>query len=309
MHLKGRQAGSNGEGSASDFDKPLRVAHLKLRNLALLGSLNRQSQQMDKSLDLSDIVGQYVQLTPEGESHCRGQCPFCSSGEDSLILSVDTRYWCCLSCGADGDRYDFVARSENISRAEAILMVGHHTNSGEPFPHARVKASRPSAKVAETRDSERTAAMVAAPSATKPPKSSKAEAAVSQPGAPKGGSEALLAPFLKFRNIIPSYKGAAILDDESRLIVYDSDYPFSADLAGIGEILAPILVHARTVFSKRGMNAAVPATLTLTSQDLAILVHKSGPADESMLLVVRLENPSDVPVARRLVTSASTKLT
>jgi len=259
---------------------------------------------MDKSLDLVDIVGQYVQLTPEDKSHYKGQCPFC--GEDSLILSVDTRYWCCLSCGADGDRYDFVARSENIGRAQAILLVGHHANSGEPFPHARFKPGAP-IKTAEPPKPERTAAKVPTPSATKPPEPPKAKPATSQPGAPKGGAEGLLAPFLKFRNIIPSYQGAAILDDKSRMIVYDSDYPSSANLADIGEILSSILVHAGAAFSKWGMNATIPATLTLASEDLAILVHKSGPADELMLLVVRLANPSDVPVARRLVASTSTK--
>lgn len=257
---------------------------------------------MDNSLDLVNIVGQYVQLNLEDKSHYRGKCPFC--GEDSLILSVDTRYWCCLSCGADGDRYDFVARSENVGRAQAILLVGHHANSREPFPHARFKAGSALTGAEEPSKPVRTPAESPASSATQ-----SAEApAVSQPNAAKGGAEGLLAPFLKFRNIIPSYQGAAILDDESRMIVYDSDYPFSADLASIGEILAPILVHARTAFSTWGMTATAPATLTLTSEELAILVHKSGPADESMLLVVRLANPSDVPVARRLVASASTKL-
>ncbi len=261
---------------------------------------------MDKSdfLDIVAIVGQYVQLTPQGPSHYSGQCPFCLSGEDNLILSLDNQYWCCLSCGADGDRYDFVARSEKISRAAAILMVGHHTNSGEPFPHARFKAG-PSIRGVAPAKPERAAPT---PPAATPPGTAEAVAATNPPRTQKGGAETgLLAPFLGFRNIISSYQGAAILDENSKMIVYDSDYPLSADLAAIGEILAPILVNAGAVFSKWGMNATVPSTLTLTSEDSAILVHKSGPADELMLLVVRLANPSDVPVARRLVASATTK--
>jgi hypothetical protein len=63
------------------------------------------------------------------------------------------------------------------------------------------------------------------------------------------------------------------------------------------------------MLSKWGMNATIPATLTLASEDSAILVHKSGTADKLMLLVVRLSNPSDVPVARRLVASAAAKFT
>jgi hypothetical protein len=276
-------------------------------------------------LELEDIVGQYVQLTQEGNLHYKGHCPFCSSKEDSLVLSRETQYWGCLSCGAQGDRYDFVAKSEKIGRAQAILLVGHHTNSGEPFPHAHFKPGEISIKVAETLEPEQTAFNSPSTSATKPPETSKPESSkpeISEPetpkakadislsGAPKGSDEhALLAHILGFRNIIPSYQGAAILDGESRMIVCDSELPLSADLADIGEILAPILVHAGTMLSTWGMNDTIPATLTLASEGSAILVHKSGSVDKLMLLVVRLANPSDVPVARRLVASAAAKFT
>lgn len=267
-------------------------------------------------LELEDIVGQYVQLTPEGKLHYKGQCPFCMSA-DSLVLSLENQYWGCLSCGVQGDRYDFVAKSENIGRAQAILLVGHHTNTGEPFPHARFKPGEISFKMAETSEQESKA-----PSSTEmkpseasrpaPPKpeTSQAKADISVSGAPKGSDEqGLLAHILGFRNIIPSYQGAAILDHESRMIVCDSEFPLSADLAEIGEILAPILAHAGTMLSKWGMTATIPATLTLASEDSAVIVHKSGSADKLKLLVVRLANPSDVPVARRLVASAAVKFT
>lgn len=267
-------------------------------------------------LELEDIVGQYVQLTQEGKLHFKGQCPFCLSA-DSLVLSLENQYWGCLSCGVQGDRYDFVAKSENIGRAQAILLVGHHTNTGEPFPHARFKPGEISFKVAEISEQESKAPTSTAtkpPEASRPatpkPEASQPKADISVSGAPKGGDEqGLLAHILGFRNIIPSYQGAAILDHESRMIVCDSEFPSSADLAGIGEILAPIMAHAGTMLSKWGMNATIPATLTLASEDSAILVHKSGSADKLMLLVVRLANPSDVPVARRLIASAAVKFT
>jgi hypothetical protein len=258
---------------------------------------------MDKSTDFLDIVrivSQYVRLAPEGESHYIGHCPFCTAEEDSLILSVDTQYWHCLSCGANGDRYDFVARSENISRAEAILMIGHHTNTGDPFPHARFKPAKPSAKVAE-------APKATAPPSAKPPEAPKAQAA--QPAPPSGVEKVLLKPFLEFRNIVPSYQGAALLDDKSRTILSDSEYPSSAELAGVGALLATALVHTATMFTKWGMGAAtLPAQLILASENSAILVHKFGQPAAPRLLLIRLANPSDVAVARRLVASASAKL-
>lgn len=248
------------------------------------------------SLGIADIVGQYVQLAPEGPSHFVGKCPFCGAGIDSLVLSVDTQYWHCLSCGANGDRYDFVARSEHVGRAEAILMVGHHTISGDPFPHARFKTAPPA------RAPEAKPVKPAPPPAAKPPEPPKAPAAPAAPGAAPG----MPAPFLEFRNIIPSYQGAVLLDEKSRVLVGDAEFPSSAELAGVGEILSPILERAGNVYGQS--NSTLPATLTLASEELAILVHKFGPAIKPRLLVVRLANPSDVPVARRLAASVSAKL-
>jgi hypothetical protein len=87
----------------------------------------------------------------------------------------------------------------------------------------------------------------------------------------------------------------------------DTEYPRSADLAAVGGMLAPLLEQAGIVYSQS--NSTLPATLTLESEDSAILVHKFGTLAKSRLLVVRLANPSDLPVARRLVASASAKLT
>lgn len=256
---------------------------------------------MNKSdfLSIVDIVGQYVQLTPEGPSHYVGRCPFCSPEEDSLILSVDTQYWHCLVCGADGDRYDFVSRSENISRAQAILMVGHHTSTGEPFPHARFKPGEPPPKVAETR-APAPAAAVAPAKPAEPAMAKAASPPVAPPDSAKQGLSAL-------RNLIPSYQGAALLDEQARMIFCDTEYPYSAELAGIGEILAPIFEQAGVVYSQS--NTTLPGTLTLAAEDLAIVVHKFGSTGKVRLFVVRLGNPSDVAVARRLMVSASAKFT
>ncbi|HEY5994086.1 MAG TPA: CHC2 zinc finger domain-containing protein [Gallionellaceae bacterium] len=262
---------------------------------------------MNKSdfLDIVDIVGQYIQLTPEGPSHFIGKCPFCQA-EDSLVLSRDTQYWHCMSCGLNGDRYDFVAKSEKIGRAVAILMVGHHTNTGESFPHARYTPAKPTAKV-EARAPERAAAAAPAAPAMKQPEPARAQAAAAPPGPPAGAAEqAMAAPFRELRNLIPSYQGAALLDEKFKKLLADNDFPYSADLAAIGEILAPILERAGNVYSQS--SSTLPATLTLASEDLAILVHQSGPVGKTRLFVVRLANPDDLPVARRLVASASAKL-
>ncbi|HEY6093840.1 MAG TPA: hypothetical protein VIU93_02695 [Gallionellaceae bacterium] len=204
---------------------------------------------------------------------------------------------------------DFVAKSENISKAEAILMVGHHTVSGEPFPHARFKPGSLSAKVTEAAAPKPTAAAAPAPAAAAPPAPPETKPATSSAVAPPGGAEKeQMATFLEFRNITPSYQGAALLDREARMMFCDTEFASSAELAGTGETLAPILAHAEAAFAQWSMNAGAPAVLTLSAEGLAILVHKFGPADNFRLLVVRLANPAEVPVARRLIASVATKL-
>ncbi len=253
---------------------------------------------MDKSLSLTEILGQYLQMTPVSNSHHSGHCPFCSSGDkDNLIVSLISRHWICLTCGADGDRFDFVAKSENISRAEAILLVSRHAESGEPFAHARFKPQAPAPEEKKIPEPEQTPEKAPAPAAPKPTKAKAASAKHS------AGSE-LLARFLQYRDVIPSYQGAAVLDGQAKLIASDSDFPLSSNLTGIGETLTPVLAHVGTLLPKNGASA-LPATLTFASDDLAIVAHQSGTADKALLLLVQLANPADVPVTRRLVTTAS----
>lgn len=266
-------------------------------------------------LNIVDIVSQYEQLTPEGDSHYSGKCPFCASDDpNNLILSQENPYWgldkqawSCLSCGAEGDRYDFVARLEHVSRAEAILMVAHHANSGDPFPHARFKVrTTPVTKEQAHAPGRTTDAKPAQRPSAAPAGGLQSPRGARQPaGMNDACTGELKTRLAKFRSIVPSYQGAAILHDASQsVILSDTEYTSSADLAAVAEALRPILLHAGTVFSDPGMQRAIPATLSLASEDQAILAHRFGePGDKSMLLVVRLGNPSEVPVARRVMSS------
>lgn len=263
-------------------------------------------------LNIVDIVGQYVKLTPEGDSHYTGKCPFCSGDDNSLIVSQENPYWSldkqawsCLSCGAHGDRYDFVAKSENITRADAILMIAHHANSGDPFPHARFRI--------RTTPVPDATAMAAGQIPAAPPPSATAAAkanlhisrAIPSEGWADAANKELVARLIKFRSIIPSYQGATVLNAASKNIVLsDVEYPLSAELEEIAAVLRPILTHVGTVFPGSGAPGAEPGTLSLASDDQAILAHAFGePNDESMFLVVRLGNASELPVARRVLNS------
>lgn len=254
-------------------------------------------------LNLADIVGEYVPLTRESDSHYIGQCPFCST-PGSLILSMDNPYWSldkqgwsCLFCGAEGDRYDFVARAEHVSRADAILILAHHTNTHEPLPHAHINAPGAAAaegKIATLASLARRPAKVDVERRTDKPSVMDAQ-----------GRKEMMTRLVKFRNIIPSYQGAAVQNDESRHIVFaDDEFPLSAELGELAEMLWPIITHAETVFPEARQDQVMANTLSLASDEFAILGHKFGRArSDVMLIVVRLGNPSELPVARYVINS------
>jgi hypothetical protein len=114
-----------------------------------------------------------------------------------------------------------------------------------------------------------------------------------------------VARVIRFRNIIPSYQGATLLNAASKnIILSDIEYPLSSGLNEIATELRPIFTHAGAVFPGSNARGAMPGTLSLASADQAILAHVFGEtAEQSMLLVVRLGNPTELPVARRVVNS------
>ncbi len=103
---------------------------------------NNSIEQLKQSLDIVDIVGNYVELKKNGSNY-KGLCPFHDEKTPSFIVSPAKQLYKCFGCGAGGDAIKFVMEFEKLSYPEAIEKLasqynftlrytkGAHNQSGE----------------------------------------------------------------------------------------------------------------------------------------------------------------------------------
>ncbi len=73
-------------------------------------------------LDLVEIVGQKVALKRTGHSY-KGLCPFHAEKTPSFIVFPDKGNYHCFGCGANGDLFTFVMKTENLDFPEALRLL------------------------------------------------------------------------------------------------------------------------------------------------------------------------------------------
>lgn len=81
------------------------------------------------SVDIADLVGQYVQLRPAGKS-LMGLCPFHDERTPSFSVDEKKQFFYCFSCHRGGDVFTFLEDLKNESFSEALSEVakfGHVT--------------------------------------------------------------------------------------------------------------------------------------------------------------------------------------
>ena len=59
------------------------------------------------SLDVTDVIGKYVKLTPKGNNH-QGNCPFHKEKTPSFSVSPSKGMYKCFGCGKHGNAIGFV---------------------------------------------------------------------------------------------------------------------------------------------------------------------------------------------------------
>src|SRR5258708_5463305 len=70
-------------------------------------------------LDVVDVVGQKVTLKKAGSTY-KGLCPFHSEKSSSFVVFPDKGNYHCFGCGANGDVFSFVMKTENLDFADAL---------------------------------------------------------------------------------------------------------------------------------------------------------------------------------------------
>ncbi|MCO7175694.1 DNA primase [Sporolactobacillus kofuensis] len=79
-------------------------------------------EEIRKSLDIVDVIGNYVQLKKQGKNYI-GLCPFHSERSPSFSVSPDKQLYHCFGCGAGGNLFTFMMEIEGMSFAEAAQAL------------------------------------------------------------------------------------------------------------------------------------------------------------------------------------------
>ncbi|MBM7645788.1 DNA primase [Scopulibacillus daqui] len=79
-------------------------------------------EKIRTSLDIVDIIGEYVQLKKQGKSYT-ALCPFHNERTPSFSVSPDKQIFHCFGCGAGGNIFTFVMEIEGFSFPEAVQFL------------------------------------------------------------------------------------------------------------------------------------------------------------------------------------------
>jgi DNA primase len=73
-------------------------------------------------LDVVDVIGQKVALKKAGSTY-KGLCPFHGEKSPSFIVFPDKGNYHCFGCGANGDIFSFLMKTENLDFPEALRVL------------------------------------------------------------------------------------------------------------------------------------------------------------------------------------------
>ncbi|GHF95653.1 DNA primase [Deinococcus piscis] len=78
---------------------------------------------MRDRLNIADVIGEYVSLTPAGKGRLKGLCPFHKEKTPSFQVDTEQGYYHCFGCKASGDVFKFVQETENLSFGDALRKL------------------------------------------------------------------------------------------------------------------------------------------------------------------------------------------
>ena len=79
------------------------------------------------SLDVTDVIGKYVKLTPKGNNH-QGNCPFHKEKTPSFSVSPSKGIYKCFGCGKHGNAIGFVMNYKKIDFLSAVKAIAADHN-------------------------------------------------------------------------------------------------------------------------------------------------------------------------------------
>ncbi len=101
-------------------------------------------EQLKSSVDIVQVIQEYVRLRKAGPTRFTGLCPFHNEKTASFSVNTLHQFYKCFGCGAAGDVLKFVMEIERISFYEALKMLAER--HGIPMPK-RSEYSDPDTKL------------------------------------------------------------------------------------------------------------------------------------------------------------------
>src|SRR5713226_2669159 len=89
-------------------------------------------EQLKSSVDIVQVIQEYVRLRKAGPSRYVGLCPFHNEKTPSFSVHAGHQFYKCFGCGAGGDVFKFVMEIERISFFEALKLLAERNGIAMP---------------------------------------------------------------------------------------------------------------------------------------------------------------------------------
>ncbi len=99
--------------------------------------------QLRERVALADLIGRRVRLVRKGREHA-GLCPFHNERTPSFTVNEEKGFYHCFGCGAHGDIFGFVMRTEGLGFPETVRRLADEAGVAVPeeTPEDRARAQR-----------------------------------------------------------------------------------------------------------------------------------------------------------------------
>ena len=89
-------------------------------------------EQLKSSVDIVDVIGEYVRLKKSGPQRYSGLCPFHNEKTPSFSVHAARQFYKCFGCGEGGDVFSFVQKIEGVTFYEALKTLAERHGIAMP---------------------------------------------------------------------------------------------------------------------------------------------------------------------------------
>ncbi|MCI0526219.1 MAG: CHC2 zinc finger domain-containing protein, partial [Nitrospira sp.] len=92
-------------------------------------------RRIQEHIDIVDVVSHYLTLKKRGQNYV-GLCPFHHEKTPSFVVSPAKQLFHCFGCGAGGDVFGFLMKTDSLAFPEAVRVLGERAGISIAPPSA-----------------------------------------------------------------------------------------------------------------------------------------------------------------------------